>query len=243
MKDISGISFGNWMPLKREKRGRISFWLCRCKCGIQKWVRLNHLTSGESKSCGCLASTDLTGKKFGSLTAIKKVDKNIFISKRSDFKGQPLHGSVWLCKCDCGLETVVRRSALVQGQACGKCYRAKTPQARVNFLYSLVKARSKRDGLDFSLSKENVEFLCFSKCYYCGNEPSQRMKLYNWSARNKEDDPDWNVVYNGIDRKDNSQGYVIENCVSCCKVCNTMKSTLTMDQFIDHIKRIIKNVR
>ena len=241
MKDIKGKVFGNWTALERKSGGNFSHWLCECKCGIKKLVRLSHLTSGESKSCGCLVSTDLVGKKFGTLTVIRKVEKSDISCRRSDFKGNPIPGTVWLCKCDCGVEKVFRRSAIVQGQACGKCYRKKTPEARINFLYTLVKGQAKRRRWDFSLTKENVKSLCFLNCHYCGKAPSQKMKLYNWDARNKEDDPNWNVVYNGIDRKDNSIGYVFENCVSCCKTCNTMKNVMSVSEFIDHIKRILKN--
>jgi hypothetical protein len=37
----------------RDRHGRC-LWLCRCDCGIEKVVRGSHLTSGATKSCGCL---------------------------------------------------------------------------------------------------------------------------------------------------------------------------------------------
>ena len=240
MKDISGFKFGNWTALERKKQGNNAFWLCQCECGTKKWIRLGHLTSGGSKSCGCLISTDLIGKKFGTLTVIRKAEKQEIHCLRSDFKGNPVAGTVWLCKCDCGIEKVFRRGAIVQGQSCGKCYRKKTPEVRVNFLYSGLKSRAKKYGLEFSLTKENIRDLCFSECHYCGNSPSQKMKLYNWNARIRKDDTGWSVVYNGIDRRDNAIGYILENCVTCCKICNTMKNVMSTNEFIDHIKRILK---
>ena len=52
---------------------------------------------------------DLTGKKFGRLTVIEKAGK----SKSG--------GVTWLCKCDCGNETVVRADHLKGGKiaSCG----------------------------------------------------------------------------------------------------------------------------
>lgn len=37
-----------------EKQGR--FALCRCECGTRKSVRIDHLKSGKTRSCGCLRS-------------------------------------------------------------------------------------------------------------------------------------------------------------------------------------------
>lgn len=54
---------------------------------------------------------DLTGKRFGRLTAIKPVD----ISKNGTL--------VWECKCDCGNHVSVITSSLNYGntKSCGKC--------------------------------------------------------------------------------------------------------------------------
>ena len=30
------------------------YWLCKCQCGTVKTVRSDHLTSGKTRSCGCL---------------------------------------------------------------------------------------------------------------------------------------------------------------------------------------------
>jgi len=56
--------------------------------------------------------TDLTGQKFNKLTVIKRVDN--LVGKKSR----------WLCKCDCGKETVVDVGNLKNGhtKSCG-CYR------------------------------------------------------------------------------------------------------------------------
>lgn len=51
---------------------------------------------------------DITGQKFGRLTALRRVGSNG-------------HSALWLCKCDCGNETVVTLSHLKGGQtrSCG----------------------------------------------------------------------------------------------------------------------------
>lgn len=71
---------------------------CKCECGNIITVRANDLSSGKTKSCGCLSKKitsqrrqkKLMGKIIGYLTVIKPT------TKRS-------HGSiVWECVCKCG---------------------------------------------------------------------------------------------------------------------------------------------
>jgi hypothetical protein len=59
-------------------------------------------------------TTDLIGKRFGSLTAIK-------------FYGFYMDNWSWLCKCDCGKDIIVHRKRLMSGDAksCG-CMKQKT---------------------------------------------------------------------------------------------------------------------
>jgi hypothetical protein len=57
IKDISGQTFGYLTALERENIGRGRWkqkrWLCRCICGTEKYIGLNHLTGGRQRSCGC----------------------------------------------------------------------------------------------------------------------------------------------------------------------------------------------
>lgn len=50
-KDLTGLKFGRWTVL--EYVGNYKYF-CKCDCGTERVVRANHLTSNESKSCGCL---------------------------------------------------------------------------------------------------------------------------------------------------------------------------------------------
>jgi len=52
-------------------------------------------------------------------------------------------------------------------------------------------------------------------CYYCGNEP-----------------------INGIDRLDNSKGYVSDNCIPCCSICNWMKHKKNVIDFLYQVYKI-----
>ena len=56
-KDLTNKKFHRLTVLKRvENLGKNSQWLCRCDCGKEKVIRGNSLTTGNTKSCGCLNS-------------------------------------------------------------------------------------------------------------------------------------------------------------------------------------------
>lgn len=57
-KDIAGFRFGRLVAIEDAgcsrglERGRV--WLCKCDCGERVFVRLRHLVSRNTRSCGCL---------------------------------------------------------------------------------------------------------------------------------------------------------------------------------------------
>lgn len=64
-------------------------WKVRCDCGSSLVVRGNDLKSGNTKSCGCLRRSDLTGQKYGKLTVIGFAE----IRNKTAY---------WKTVCDCG---------------------------------------------------------------------------------------------------------------------------------------------
>lgn len=75
-EDLTGRQFGSLTVLHRAENlnGRTA-WLCSCICGREKTATAKDLKAGNVKSCGCLVhehrhnTVDLTGKRFGRLTA------------------------------------------------------------------------------------------------------------------------------------------------------------------------------
>ena len=96
--DLTGQKFGILTVLERAlNKGKRTTWRCVCECGTVKDIIGASLTSGTTKSCGCLKNKkrgnnfiDLTGMKFGRLTAIEPV------------KHDNSTAAFWKCKCDCG---------------------------------------------------------------------------------------------------------------------------------------------
>jgi hypothetical protein len=47
--------------------------------------------------------------------------------------------------------------------------------------------------------------------------------------------------YVGIDRIDSEKGYLIDNCLPCCSMCNYMKNVYDRDKFLEQVKKIYEN--
>lgn len=116
-KDLSGQRFGRLVALEKGKKDKAShqFWICKCDCGNIVEVNGDNLRRGLTQSCGCLHAEkihqlmfqDITGQRFGKLTALSYETKN---------------GKVyWTCQCDCGNKCVVVSQNLKNGhtQSCG----------------------------------------------------------------------------------------------------------------------------
>lgn len=99
----------------------------------------------------------------------------------------------------------------------------------VNYLYRGYLQSAKRRGVTLEISDEAFERLIFSACHYCGKPPYNETKVPHLPK----------VIYTGIDRVDNRLPYTDDNTVPCCKLCNSMKSSLAETQFLLHVERLV----
>lgn len=132
-QDLSGQKFNRLTVIRRDESvlNKVS-WICKCECGNEISVTTSHLKCGHTQSCGCLQKEkareanflDLTGQRFGRLTVIKEADKYI--------SPQGLKFVQWLCKCDCGNDTIVLATNLKKGttKSCG-CYSIEQAKKRL----------------------------------------------------------------------------------------------------------------
>lgn len=112
-RDISGQSFNEWTAIRyagENKNGK-KMWECRCSCGAVKKVQMGTLVSGRTNSCGHLRKykNDISGVRFGQLTAIKRAGCNKY------------HNTMWECLCDCGRMSTVSYSSLVKKNGTRSC--------------------------------------------------------------------------------------------------------------------------
>ena len=74
-KNLIGKKFGKltaMYPTDKRASGHI-VWHCVCDCGQEKDVSAHHLMDGNVQSCGCSASKNLIGEKFGYLKVVDKM--------------------------------------------------------------------------------------------------------------------------------------------------------------------------
>jgi hypothetical protein len=85
--------------------------------------------------------------------------------------------------------------------------------------YSNYKRNANMKNLDFSINYDEYCNIVTKECYYCGIIQERG--------------------FNGIDRKDQTKGYILDNCSSCCKMCNYMKGSTSDEVFIKRVEHIL----
>jgi hypothetical protein len=80
------------------------------------------------------------------------------------------------------------------------------------------KSAAKQRNYMFEISIKEFSMFWQNPCYYC-DSPIETI---------------------GIDRINNDKGYIIENIVSCCRICNRAKDILKKEQYIEHCKKVTK---
>lgn len=180
---------------------------------------------------------DLAGKRFGRLTVI-----GLSTVRTADGIRQ------WNCICDCGNHKIVRTGNLngtpprgTHSCGClrGEYRRMPGVRAALRRIISGYKGNARRRGIKFDLPDAIFSGLVNDPCHYCGIPPANKVIPRD---RKSKDDETW-LMYTGIDRLDNSVGYVVGNVVPCCKDCNWAKHTMALDQYIDWISRSYKYLR
>jgi len=210
--DLSNKRFGKLTAISsttNRSDGNV-VWKCVCDCGKACLVDSHSLARGNTRSCGCLHSLDLVGKRFGKLLVLDLVDT---IGKK-----------YYSCQCDCGNKTNVRTSHLTSGSisSCG-CLRSDRAlpygESSFNSLYSIYQTGARKRNLDFKLNKERFRFLTKQNCYYCNSEPYLVIRRSRTNGT---------YTYMGIDRVDNHKGYIDGNVVPCCISCQRAKNSVSI---------------
>jgi len=192
---------------------------------------------------------DIKGKTFGRLTAVELTSRII--------GGKPIR--YWKCTCACGSSVTVKQLNLrcgtsqscgcLQRELCGKNRILASGEGFTSYLIASYRNRSKKKQVKFLLTRQDFRDLLAENCVYCGAPPSNGEKYKDMRYPRRRGELvgakvfNGTFLYNGIDRKDSTVGYVKENCVTCCAACNTAKSTMTVSDFRSWVTRVHNHIR
>ena len=93
----------------------------------------------------------------------------------------------------------------------------------INYHYKNYRLSAETRRLDFPLTKEEFIVIVSLPCYYCGIIQPKG--------------------FNGIDRLDSTIGYSLDNCKSCCEMCNMMKGSSGPIIFIHRTEHILSYLK
>jgi hypothetical protein len=85
-----------------------------------------------------------------------------------------------------------------------------------------IRRSANRKGLAMELTDDEITNIISHNCTYCNKN---------------------NEKFNGIDRLDSNNGYIIGNVTSCCSMCNMMKQQIMPDDFIRYCYNIKNNYK
>ena len=181
---------------------------------------------------------DLTGQKIGRLTVTKCL--GYLITDKTKKKR-----TVYECLCECGTIKNVRALDLLKTnftKSCGCLKNETSKQLGDRRKYATKEEsswrhqyRSYQTGAatreqNFELSFQDFVTLCKCNCYLCNSEPIERMQSIKSGTT---------ILSNGLDRVDTTQGYTLSNVKPCCSVCNLLKRTMNLNDFLSQCQRIV----
>ena len=221
----------NWTILKQfrklsEKTGKYLYYvLIKCKnCGhiklCSKWSIYNPIIE-----CPHCISLKYIGNTYGTYKVIN-LEREVPYNGRLKryYNVQCIH---------CG-KTYIKELNTTQWKKYSKCKYCNVDlnDLVASLLYSDYKYSAKVRHLDFKLTFDQFHTLIHSNCTYCGTSPKERKIAKGENI----------IKANGIDRIDSNKGYVLENCVPCCPMCNYMKSNSDVYDFKSHISKIYNHL-
>jgi len=194
---------------------------------------MGHTVSATTRQ---LLSAKNTGKKYAK-NEIGKTYGRLTVLERAGTKNGAVY---WLCRCNCGEETIVQGRAFrtgntrscgcLQREAAARITRLQPGEAAFRRALAAIKGNARRRGYAFELSDEDARGYMDSPCFYCGEVAANNSKNHSGNG---------DYHYNGLDRVENIKGYVSGNVVSSCPTCNRAKGIMSAEQFIAHCKTVV----
>ena len=95
----------------------------------------------------------------------------------------------------------------------------KRTKYKPKYRYNYFRKQAQNTNRSCDISFERFMLFIKANCYYCGSKVQS--------------------TGSGLDRIDSTKDYTINNVVTCCHTCNWMKRSMSVTDFLNHIKKII----
>lgn len=219
-KDLTGQRFGRLIALEKGKKDKAShqYWICKCDCGNIVEINSDNLRRGLTQSCGCLhAETmhnlnfqDITGQKFGKLTALECVIKN-----------QKVY---WKCICECGNICMVSRNNLKNGhtQSCG-CINYSIGEQNIANLLKENNIEFKKEYIFSDLPKRRYDFYLPKFNRLIEFDGTQHIEFKNHWYQTEEE------FLEAQNRDIEKNNYALINNISLIRIPYSERDNITLD--------------
>jgi hypothetical protein len=145
-------------------------------------------------------------------------------------------GSKLLCKCTCGNKTTITKWQFGKVKSCG-CLVKEIQRKRLSLpkgegAKNRAITKLKKKGVEWQLTREEVLGLIEQNCYYCGSPPNRVSRGHKGL--------NGIFVYNGLDRLDLTEGFILGNVVPCCEVCGRAKGDMSKEEFLSWASQLLR---
>lgn len=224
-------------PYKNSNNNYMRKFYCKCVCGKEKELTLNSMSTGNSKSCGCMTEYKSGYKLVDESSEILPLDINKvnkrnlgnwkIIKELSKWRNEDFSIERLLqIQCSCGVTVNRKLSGIGQSKSCRKCSdsirKALIPEkdralrTRLRGRFGNMIARCHNEN------NKNYKFYGGRGITVCEEWRYNFKAFYDWCILNKPEAYDFCDLE--IDRKDNDRGYSPDNCQLITKSENTLKN-------------------
>lgn len=147
------------------------------------------------------------------------------------------------CKCDCGKEKTIRLNNFGRNSGSCGCFKSENIKLTMGKPIEDLATKSvlwdcNNHPLGCNLSFEEVKQLIFSNCFYCEQSPELVGGIHTRAIKDGRQ-----IKRIGIDRIDSNLGYMKDNVVSCCFVCNCIKRNHNPNDLLKRLEIFTKNLQ
>lgn len=225
--ELIGKQINSWTVVEylgKSLPKNIDVFKCTCECGNQRTVSKYDLAENRLTIC------QTCYKEFKKSKSIeKKVGMRHGTFIVTNFHSSDGIATFWEAVCDCGVKDIYNNNYLLSKRDDSVCPHNIPVNSPEDILYNTYKSGALRRNFEFLISKEYFTSIISQKCHYCNSAPRTKLKSGGKI-----------LIYNGVDRKDNTHGYTEANCLPCCRFCNGAKWTKSYEDFIIWLDKMAK---